>query len=105
MAKEFDGDADKMRSATEAALRQILHVDFDSWNAIERSAFSNFAVTLSLVPEVKRWSSAQQRSLVEIIRAKADPDESAYLRLLQQHARLRTAMLNLGSTQERPNGS
>ena len=99
MAKEFDGNADKMRSATKASLKRILDVNLDSWNEVERMAFSNFAVTLSLVPEVKQWSSAQQRSLVEIIRAKAAPDESAYLRLLQQQARLRTAMLNLGSAQ------
>jgi hypothetical protein len=105
MAKEFNGNADKMRSATVAALQQILHVGVDSWNEVERSAFSNFAVTLSLIPEIKQWSSAQQHSLVEIIRAKAAPDERAYLRLLQQHSRLRTATLNLGSAQEHPNGS
>ena len=97
MAKEFDGNADKMRSATETALAETLHVNPGTFNEVERSALSNFALILCLAPEFRDWSSGQQQALVDIVRAKAAPDEGLYLRLLQQHSKLRTTILRFGS--------
>jgi hypothetical protein len=97
MATTFDGDAEKMRRATTAALAQSLRVELDSWAPVEQRAFANFAFVLSLVPELARWTSAQKQALVEIIRAKAAPEETAYLRLLQQHPALKEAFVRLGS--------
>ena len=97
MAAEFDGDATKMRRTTAKALAKTLAVHLESWNAREQWAFSNFAVTLSLVQGVARWTSEQKRSLVAVIRAKAGPDETEYLKRLQQHHALRDALLRIGN--------
>jgi len=105
MAKEFGGNAQKMRQATTTDLARLLHIDLASLGQTERLAFGNFGLILSLVPELKRWTSAQRQIMVDIIRAKAAPDESAYLRLLQLHSALRTAVLKVGSTTVSGRGS
>ena len=64
---------------------------------MERHAFENFALVLALVPALGRWSPGEKRGLVRIIRAKMARDELRYMRLLQDHTRLREAMLRLGS--------
>ena len=64
---------------------------------LEQSAFKDFAFVLSLVPELKGWSSDQKQALVEIIRAKVSADEADYLRLLQRHHALKEALVRLGS--------
>jgi len=97
MAAEFEGDAGKMRRTTQSRLSRILEADLDAYTAHERWAFSNFAVSLALVPGLERWTRAEKRSLLSIIRAKAGRSETRYLRLLQQHPRLREALLRAGS--------
>jgi hypothetical protein len=98
MAAEFGGDPDKMRRATSAALARTLQVETETWNAIERAAFEDFACVLSLVPELKSWTSNQQQALTQIILAKATADEADYLRLLQRHDALKGALVTLGSS-------
>ena len=98
MATEFGGDPEKMRRDTSAALARILQVETETWNAIEREAFEDFACVLSLVPELTSWTSAQKQALTQIILAKATVDESDYLRLLQRHDALKVALLTLGSS-------
>ena len=102
MAAEFDGDAQKMRTAATSRLRKILGTNLDSWNTQERSALSDFAVALSLAPDLARWTPNEKRALAAIIRAKAGPDETRYLRLLQKHDALRDALLALGSDPPQP---
>ena len=97
MAEEFGGDAAKMRRATTRSLARSLDVNPETWNSREQWAFSNFAIALSLAPELPRWTPAEKRSLVAIIRAKAGPSETRYLQLLQQHHPLRDAMLRAGA--------
>ena len=97
MAAQHNGNATAMRKACRGELAQLLSTDSSSWPAAEREAFDNFAFVMSLVPELRRWSSEEKQSLLEIIRAKAAPDETAYLRLLQKHPRLRDHLLRLGS--------
>jgi hypothetical protein len=50
-----------------------------------------------LVEDLGQWSQSEKQALVQIIRAKAGADESRYLKLMQQHPRLRSAMIKLGS--------
>jgi len=93
MASEFGGDAGKMRRVTTKSLARLLGVNLETWNAREQWAFSNFAFALSLAQGLARWTSAEKRSLLTIIRAKAGKNETQYLRLLQQHEPLREALL------------
>jgi hypothetical protein len=46
---------------------------------------------------VDEWSDTEKQALVKIIRAKAGADEAGYLKRMQRHSRLRSAMIDLGS--------
>ncbi|HVG33502.1 MAG TPA: hypothetical protein VM911_10490, partial [Pyrinomonadaceae bacterium] len=67
------------------------------WKETERQAFENLSLVLSLVPDLSRWTKDERLGAARIIRAKAGRDESRYLRLMQQHERLRSAFIKLGS--------
>ncbi len=97
MAADFNGDAGAMRRSASARLAQLLHVDPKHGTAAEQTAFANFAVVLGLLPELKRWTPAQKQALVRVIRAKAAPEETDYLRRLQRHPALQQAVRALGS--------
>ncbi len=97
MARGFAGDAKRFRRAAAETLAVYLGVKVPREDQAEYADFCNFAMVLSLVPEVKSWTAAEKRTLVEIVRAKSGRDEMRYLRLLQRHGKLRAVMLGLGS--------
>jgi len=97
VAREFGGDAEKMRQVTSAKLARALDMNEGGLSQPQRAALGNFAAVLALVPDFPRWSPDQKRKLAAIIRAKAGPDEARYIRLLQSHPRLRAAVLRLGA--------
>jgi len=87
----------KRRADSSARVARSLGVRPGAWGEAERRAFEAMAPALELVPGLSRWSPADKRALVRIVKAKAGPDESRYLELLQKHAKLRAAMVKLGS--------
>lgn len=97
IAQDFDGDAEAMRKAAVAKLTRIIKVDPKKLKPQAQIAFGDFATVLSLVPDVSRWSSDEKDALREIISAKVGRAEQRYQSLLQKHARLRAAILKLGS--------
>jgi len=97
MARDFAGDANRMRKHTTRALEKLLRVTTSSWTPQEKSAFENFALILADAPGLRAWTREEKEDLVRIIRAKAKPDEMIYLHLTQRHRRLRKALLTLGS--------
>ncbi len=97
MSSKFGGDAEKFREEAVKKLNEILGLTISDWRAAELSALSDFAVTLSLVEDLHRWSSKEKQALVQVVRAKAGTDESSYLLVMQKHERLRSAMIKLGS--------
>jgi hypothetical protein len=97
MARDFGGDAVRMREHSSRALEKILGVSASSWTPLEKSAFENFALVLTQVAELHAWTREEKEDLVRIIRAKTKPDEMLYLHLTQRHRRLRKALLRLGS--------
>ena len=98
MATDFDGDAEAMRKAAVARLAHIIKLSPNKLKPQAQVAFADFATVLSLVPELDRWSSDEKDALREIIIAKIGRTELRYIRLLQKHARLRAAILPLGSS-------
>ncbi len=62
------------------------------------NAFADFAMVLSLVPNLPRWTPAEKAGIRDIIAAKAGRTEQRYMHLLQKHQRLRKAILRLGSS-------
>jgi hypothetical protein len=97
MARDFGGDAVRMREHSKRALERELGVSTSSWKPLEKAAFENFALVLTQVPGLHTWTQEEKEDLVRIIRAKAKPDEMLYLQLTQRHRRLRKALLTLGS--------
>jgi hypothetical protein len=97
MAKEYAGNPDAMFRSAGSRLARVLNVDPNSYAATERKAFNNFAFLLCLARDLEKWETADKRALLDIIRAKAAPDETVYLRLLQQHETLRETLRKLGS--------
>jgi hypothetical protein len=97
MAAKYGGDAERMRATSVSELSRVLGVSEDLWGETERTALTNFAVTLSLVKDLARWNQNEKQALLKIIQAKVGKDESQYLKLMQRHARLRKAFLRLGS--------
>jgi hypothetical protein len=97
MARDFDGDAEEMREAAVERLARAIKVDPKMLKPQAQIAFGDFAMVLSLVPDLDRWSSDEKDALREIIVAKGGRTEQRYLSMLQKHRRLRTAILKLGS--------
>jgi hypothetical protein len=61
------------------------------------TAFQNFAMLASLIPDLTSWSRSEKDALRAIIRSKSASGEMRYLHLLQGHTRLRQALLRLGT--------
>jgi hypothetical protein len=97
MAREFGGDSARIRRASVAGVSRALKIAVSRWNPAERQAFENWSLVLALIPNLRRWSAQEKQDAVRIIRAQAGPSEMRYLRLTQQHARLREELLRLGS--------
>jgi hypothetical protein len=96
MANQFGGDAMAMRRAAAMHFARQLNLDHASPEA-EHRAFADFAIVLSLVPDLGRWSQDEKSALRAIIAAKSSKTEQHYQRLLVKHERLRSAILRLGS--------
>ncbi len=97
MAAKYRGETQAFRADAIKRLARVLGVGRNHWQPAEFKAFSDFAVTLSLVDDLGEWTPNERQALLKIIRAKAGADESKYLKLMQKHAPLRAAMINLGS--------
>ena len=97
MAREFQGDSLRIRKESARSVSRILKVDSVSWGELEKFSFENFALVLALIPDLSSWKHEEKDVLVEVIRAKAKPDEMLYLHLTQRHEKLRAALLKLGS--------
>ena len=97
MARHFGGDAGKIRRASESSVARALGVNPRRWRPSERRAFEDLSLVLALIPDLPRWSGEEKTAVAAIIRAKAAPGESRYLHLMRRHARLRAALVELGS--------
>lgn len=97
MAADFVGDAARIRRASVEAVERALGVRCARWREDEKLAFENLSLVLSLIPELELWTKEEKQAVARLIRAKASAAESLYLRLQQQHPKLREAIIKLGS--------
>jgi hypothetical protein len=65
------------------------------WSAAERQAFARWAPLALLLPGLRRWSAAEKRALVAVMRAKGGRRESAFVTAFDAHAKLRRAIIDL----------
>jgi hypothetical protein len=97
MARHFNGNSQKVRQASSAAIIRVLRLDLACWTEAQIWSLEHWSLVLALIPGLSRWSLAEKSQLLEIIRAKAAPNEMTYLRQTQYHPRLRAELLRLGS--------
>jgi len=97
MAREFGGDAARIREASVREVMRALRVNPAGWSADQQRSLGNWALVLRLIADLKAWSENEKRGLVRIIKAQASGDEMLYLRLTQRQMRLRQELLRLGS--------
>jgi len=102
MAREHDGDAEAIRAFSVASFIRLLRgCEMDRDRLLQpgasRKALQDLAVVFAEIPDLQRWPAEDKCALAAIIHAKAGPDEGRYMRLLQNHKRLRKAVLKLGS--------
>jgi hypothetical protein len=97
MAAEFGGDAARARAACLREVSRILKLDPRTLDPVELKSFENLSLVLSLIDGLNGWTEEEKRGVVAVIEAKTARDESRYSRLIQKHARLRKALIRLGS--------
>jgi hypothetical protein len=96
MAREFDGDAQRIRAHSVDFVTRSLGLRTRDWSESEDSALENLALLLAMT-EIDRWESSDKKIAARIIRAKGSGDEALYLKLMQKHSPLRTEVIRLGS--------
>jgi hypothetical protein len=83
LERDFGGDAARLRAEVARALG-------------EDPPDENWALALSLIPDLHCWTDAEKQAAVDVTRARRGADEAEYLRLMQGHPRLRAAILPAG---------
>jgi hypothetical protein len=96
MARDFGGDAERTRRASQTSVARALGVRLSSWSQAQRKAFTDLSLVLDLASDLPGWPVSERDAIAEIALAKSGPLESRYLRLMQRHERLRAALLRLG---------
>ncbi len=97
MALEFAGDAQKIRADSANFIKRVLDLDTLRWSEPELRIFQSFALVLAMIPGIARWNASEKQLAAGIILAKAGRDEALFLRLMQKHASMRTALIGFGA--------
>jgi hypothetical protein len=97
LAVAFQGSIKRMRVAVMPDMARLAGINLAAMNEAQRQMFEPFAVVLSSVPDFQQWTKAERELVARIIEAKLTGSENDYLRLMQEHQRLREAFIRLGS--------
>ena len=97
MAESFAGEAGRIRRASSETVARAIGISPGRWKPPRQRAYENLALVLALIPDLGDWEKDEKRKVARIIEAKSSEDESRYLRLLQEHSRLKEAVIKLGS--------
>ena len=97
MAREFGGDATRIREDSAKRVMRALGIDASGWKATERHSLEDWSLILAMIDRLGSWDAEEKREMVRIIRAQSGASEMRYLRLTQRHRRLREEILRLGS--------
>lgn len=95
LAREFGGDAQKMRAHSVDVVERALGLRERDWSAGQRLALENLALVLAMIP-MDGWSSGEKQLAARIIEAKAGGNEARYVQLMHGHSRWRDGIIGLG---------
>jgi hypothetical protein len=97
LAKRFGSARDAgERTLADEALHRAGAGSMSGWTAGERLAWRRWSPLLVQLPGLERWTAAERRALVRVVRAKGGRRESDYVRQFDAHPKLRRALLALG---------
>ncbi len=97
LAERFGSDRARAAKVCSGEASRLLGVrSLIRFSRGERLAWERWAPLVLLLPGIERWSPAQKRSLVEVIRAKGGRREGDFVRLFDGHRKLRAAVVTLG---------
>ncbi len=96
LAKRFGSAREEGAAALvdEAARRTGLR-SMRGWSRAERAAWERWAPIVVQLPGLARWSSAERRALVRVVKAKGGRRESDFVRAFDAHPKLGRALLRL----------
>jgi hypothetical protein len=101
LARRFGADREEAtRACSSETLRRLGLRSLRGFTSGERLAWERWAPLVACLPGVERWTPAERRALVAIIRAKGGPRESDFVRRFDAHPRLRHAIRRLATTLE-----
>ncbi|MEE9394521.1 MAG: hypothetical protein V3W41_18660 [Planctomycetota bacterium] len=96
LAQRFGHDREGGLDTCEAETAKLLGLPSRSKLARgEHIAWRRWAPLVLAIPDVAKWTQPQRFALRDVIRAKGGPQEADFVRLLDRHAKLRTALLEL----------
>jgi hypothetical protein len=96
LADRFGSDRERAAAVCGADAAALLGASPDgSWSRGERLAWERWSPLVLVLPGVRRWSAAERRALVAVIRAKGGPRESEFVARFDGHRRLREAVRRL----------
>jgi len=96
LAKRFGSDREAATRICAREATALLNAGARTgWVAGERLAWERWAPLVCLLPGLARWSPAEKRSLVRVIRAKGGRRESEFTVRFDRHRKLREAILRL----------
>jgi hypothetical protein len=93
VARRHDGDRE---AATREAMRRVARAlgmgRLAGWTEAEQRAFRQWALVLTLVPDLDGWSAGRHARVARMVRAKGGRGEGPYVRQLLAHVPLRRAL-------------
>src|SRR2546428_588206 len=99
IAREFGGDRLAAVRESTARVRRALGVTgWTAWPTAERRAFAQMSPVAALITDLEKWTAAERRHLVRVLRAKGSGSERAYANLLDSHRRFQRSLQALVSS-------
>lgn len=95
MAREFAGEPGQIRAHSVNLVRRLLR--FKQQPNDMTKAFGDLSLAMAMVPNIVKWTEQEKSLAARIINAKANGDETLYLKQMQKHASLRASLIRLGS--------
>jgi hypothetical protein len=101
LAGRFGADREgAIRTCSREAARMLGLRSLRGFTPGERLAWERWSPLVVALEDAGKWSRAQKRALVEIVRAKGGQRESRFVRLFDRHHRLQRALVRLSEDEE-----
>ncbi len=96
LAQRFGAERERgVRTCAGEAARILGAGSLHDFTAGERQAWERWGPLVAAMPEVARWSAADKRALVQVIRAKGGRRDSDFVQRFDAHRPLQSAILRL----------